>query len=292
MDDSLIEQLLNEGESSSLDFKRDQYEFDGASDEVKSEILKDILAFANSWRRSTAYILIGVEEVKGGRSRPVGVQRHLDDAKLQQFVNSKTQKPVSFGYQVQLADRVELGIISVPVQERPIFLLKDFGRLKKDTVYLRRGSSTDTASPDEIAKIALSASQAKPPKMTVTARVLNAYRGEFVISVVNTAGAGVARAPYLELHPPAPFSLATYGLDGNSSSNHGLPLLPQGSGSGTLQFAGTSEVVLHAGTIRDVTRIEWGGPQGQVPAAVEIPYLVGAEGAEVVRDKITITLRT
>ena len=31
----------------------------------KSDLLKDVLAFVNSWRRTTAYVLIGVREVKG-----------------------------------------------------------------------------------------------------------------------------------------------------------------------------------------------------------------------------------
>jgi len=63
-----MESLLHEDESSALDCKRDQYPFAGASNDDKSELLKDILAFANSWRRTTGYILIGVDEVKGGRS--------------------------------------------------------------------------------------------------------------------------------------------------------------------------------------------------------------------------------
>ncbi len=68
MNATLMEELLNEDESSALDFKRDQYPFEKASDEQKSEFLKDILAFANAWRRTDAYILVGVEDVKGGRS--------------------------------------------------------------------------------------------------------------------------------------------------------------------------------------------------------------------------------
>jgi hypothetical protein len=153
MKDLLIEALLHEDESSSLDFKREQYLFDGASDDEKSELLKDILAFSNAWRRSDAYILIGVEEVRGARSRAIGVRRHLDDAKLQQFVNSKTQKVLRFSYQVSVVDGVEIGVISIPVQSPPFFLRKDFGRLKKDTVYTRHGSSTSIADPDEIARM-------------------------------------------------------------------------------------------------------------------------------------------
>jgi hypothetical protein len=284
-----IEPLLHEDESSSLDFKRDQYDFDHASDDKKGELLKDVLAFANAWRRSEAYILIGVDEVRGGRSRPVGVDHHLDDATLQQFVNSKTQKPIVFAYRVQRVDDVEIGVISIAVQDRPFFLRRDFGRLKKDTVYLRQGSSTNTADPDEIVRMGLSTNQAAPPMLSVVATVLNAYKGEFVVGVSNAVGSGVARAPYLELDPPGPFMLGQYGLDGNGLGNHGLPLLPRGAGSTRQKFAGTADVVLHPGTSRDVTRIDWHGAQGKVPPHIDLPYAVGADGVAVAEGTIRIT---
>lgn len=65
MDTELIEHLLHEDEGVELDFKQEQYPFKNADDVAKSELLKDILAFVNAWRRSTAYILIGVEEKRG-----------------------------------------------------------------------------------------------------------------------------------------------------------------------------------------------------------------------------------
>ena len=150
---ALFEQLLHQEEGIRLDFKREQYPFDGEPKDVQSELLKDILSFANTQRNSNAYILIGVEEVKGGRSKVVGVETHLDDAKLQQFVNSKTQPPVDFAYFPFRTEGVEVGIIKIPVQERPIYLKKAFGKLGKDIVYIRRGSSTMTAAPDEIAQM-------------------------------------------------------------------------------------------------------------------------------------------
>lgn len=153
LDSSLIEQLLHEDESTSLDFKRDQYRFQGADAVTKSELLKDILAFLNSWRRSLAYILIGVDEVRGGRSQVVGVTEHLDDAELQQFVNSKTQRPVTFSYRQTSIESKEVGLIEIPIQERPVYLRRDFGRLAKERVYIRRGSSTAEASPDEVARM-------------------------------------------------------------------------------------------------------------------------------------------
>ena len=153
MDDDLLDHLLHEEEGVELDFKRDQYKFENADDASKSELLKDILVFANAWRRSTAYILLGVEEVKGSRCKVVGIASNLDDASLQQFVNSKTQRPVVFAYQSFRFEGVDIGVIEIPVQQRPIYLNRNFGKLKKHSVYLRRGSSTAIATPDEIARM-------------------------------------------------------------------------------------------------------------------------------------------
>lgn len=149
----IIERLLYEEESSILDFKRDQYPFSEASDDQKSELLKDILAFTNAWRRTDAYILIGVEEVRAGRSIVRGISQHFNDAHLQQFVNSKTQRPVHFSYQAAEFEGKQIGIINIPPQNRPIYIQRNYGRLVKNIVYIRRGSSTSEANPDEIAKM-------------------------------------------------------------------------------------------------------------------------------------------
>ena len=153
MDDGLMDQLLNEDESSSLDFKLEQYPFAGATDDQKSEILKDILAFANAWRRTDAYVLIGVEEVRGGRSIVHGVANHPSESDLQQFVNSKTNRPVGFSYRAFLLEGKQVGVIQVAVQDRPLYLTTKYGRLNKGVVYVRRGSSTDIADIDEIARM-------------------------------------------------------------------------------------------------------------------------------------------
>src|SRR5438270_13804798 len=101
MNDALFERLLYEEESNTLDFKKEQYRFVKATDDDKSELLKDILGFANAWRRSDAYILIGVDDVRGGRSDVVGIAAadHLTDHSLQQFVNNLTNQPVRFRYE-------------------------------------------------------------------------------------------------------------------------------------------------------------------------------------------------
>ena len=148
-----LETLLASEEGPTLDFKREQYPFEDAEERQRSELLKDILAFANSDRYRTAYILIGVDEVKGARSTIVGVQRHLDDASLQQFVDSKVNRPAEFAYFPFPAEGKEIGIIRIPIQVRPVYLEKPFGKLQANAVYVRRGSSTDMASPSEIAEM-------------------------------------------------------------------------------------------------------------------------------------------
>jgi predicted HTH transcriptional regulator len=73
MNPALFERLLYEKESPTLDFKKEQYRFVKATDEEKSELLKDIIGFANAWRRRDAFILIGVENVLGGRKSVSGI---------------------------------------------------------------------------------------------------------------------------------------------------------------------------------------------------------------------------
>lgn len=166
-----IESLLYESEGPTLDFKRDQYLFSKATEEEKSELLKDILGFANCWRRTDAFILIGVEEVQGGRGIIKGVSDHLADHSLQQFVNNLTNRPLQFGYEACEIDGHQIGIIRIELQRRPIFLKHDYGKLKKGLVYVRRGSATDPSKPADPDEIALMGSANQPGSLEACLRV-------------------------------------------------------------------------------------------------------------------------
>lgn len=151
--DNLLEELRYKGEGSDLDYKSEQYLFVKASDEEKSELLKDILALANTHRGGTAYILIGFMENPPHPAEVAGLlpEDSIDDARLQEFINSKLEAKLTFRYEERLFDGKHIAIISIPKQQRPFYLKKDYGKLKKDVVYVRRGSSTGVASPREIA---------------------------------------------------------------------------------------------------------------------------------------------
>ena len=75
MDNATLEILLNKVESDTLDFKAQQYRFYGATDDDKSELLKDILAFANGWKETDAHIIIGIDEKDGRATTVTGVRR-------------------------------------------------------------------------------------------------------------------------------------------------------------------------------------------------------------------------
>lgn len=151
MNDALLEKLLYESEGATLDFKSAPYDL--STPKGEKEFVKDILAFVNAWRRVTAYILIGVKEVEHGRAEVVGISKHLSDHELQQKINGKTNLPVRFAYKKFTFEGKEVGVIEIPVQERPRYLKKDFQGLKAGAVYVRRGSTTAEASPEEIAQM-------------------------------------------------------------------------------------------------------------------------------------------
>ncbi|MCP4502424.1 MAG: ATP-binding protein [Deltaproteobacteria bacterium] len=156
----VVEELLYKGEGANLDYKSQQYKFSSGSNEEKSEIVKDILAMANAWGKGDRHILIGVKE-QPGEAELLGIQAsdHIDDAHLQQLVNGKTNRPVHFQYASVDVKGKSIGLITIEEQSRPIFLKKGFGKCEKNVVYVRRGSSTTTADPSEIAQMGAAVTQ-------------------------------------------------------------------------------------------------------------------------------------
>jgi Putative DNA-binding domain len=166
----LIESFLYQNESTSLDFKCQPYPFTGATDEQKSELLKDVLAFANSWRSGDAYIVTGMIDVADGPNEPQGIDTNddFDDAQLQQFINGKTNRPIEMAYERHYYDGKTFGVIKIAKQERPTYAVRDYGKVKKEFVYYRQGSSTAIATPEITAKMGRDSIQVDPsPKLAL-----------------------------------------------------------------------------------------------------------------------------
>lgn len=157
-----IKALCMQGESNRLDYKRDQYPFDNAADGLKAELLKDILSFANSFRSEPAYILIGVEELESKLGRIVGIEASqvIDGSKIQQFVNEKTNRIIPFeAFAVDCEDGVhvvQVLEIAPCLKNRPFYLKqKNFAQLKQRDVWMRVGSASHIALPEEIKEMGL-----------------------------------------------------------------------------------------------------------------------------------------
>ena len=151
-----VNALCFQGESNCVDYKRAQYAFQGSEDAQKAELLKDILCFANAFRKSPAYILIGVDEDKSGLGVIHGIDDKdvINDAQLQQFINSKTNNRIPFSaYSIRLQSGKILQVIEIDacVRGRPFYLKKDYSRLHHKDVWVRAGTSSHIASPEEIA---------------------------------------------------------------------------------------------------------------------------------------------
>lgn len=148
--------LCFQGESNCVDYKRAQYAFQGADDAQKAELLKDILCFANAFRRSSAYILIGVDEDASGLGVIHGIDNNevIDDAQLQQFINSKTNNRIPFlAYPLRMNSGKILQVIEIDacVRGRPFYLKKDYSKLHCKDVWIRTGTSSHIATPEEVA---------------------------------------------------------------------------------------------------------------------------------------------
>lgn len=161
-----LNQLCLQGESNCVDYKRAQYAFVRGADEQKAELLKDVLCFANSFRKTPVYILIGVDEESSGIGSICGIREDevIDDSKLQEFINSKTNRRIPFSaYPFKTAAGKILQVIELDVciVERPYYLKKKFACLNYNDVWMRIGSSSHIASPDDIAAMGRAASEAE-----------------------------------------------------------------------------------------------------------------------------------
>jgi len=169
----ILNQLRYRSESVDLDFKQAQYRFSGAGEQEKSELLKDILALANSWREGNGYILIGFKDCTPEPAEVTGISEtdHIDDAQIQQFVNSKVEPPLNFRYEERMFEGKRIAVISIPKQQRPFSIATQYGKVRSNVVYVRRGSATVEAAPTEV--IRMSNAEARPVDSQILVEILN-----------------------------------------------------------------------------------------------------------------------
>ncbi len=154
----LLDLLLKADEGINIDFKQ---KIDIDTDAGKAKFIKIFLALANSPVKPS-FIVLGVDDKKKekGRARQVvGAQEDIGEERLQNLVNSYCTPPISFTFKHLEHPNGYVGIINITGYRRPytpkeryIKLLSEKERqgISEKTVFIRHGSTTDTAHPEEI----------------------------------------------------------------------------------------------------------------------------------------------
>lgn len=143
-----IKQLLAKyPEQPKFDWKKS---LDLSNEVTKSHFVKDIVAFGNSHGEETGYILYGVNP---DRDNPIlGLSGTFDDANLQELVKSKLDRHVNFLYYETLVDNARVGVAIIPRSfSRPHTIRVDFGILKEGQTPIRKGSSNQLATAEDLA---------------------------------------------------------------------------------------------------------------------------------------------
>jgi len=144
MDEIQVLSLIANEENENLDFKR-QLNLDSATQ--KAEFIKDVIAIANS-SSERGNLLIGIANDK----QLVGI-KDLDEERIQQIAHSYISPSVKlscFIIPISTPTLTLIGVIEITPGKKPHKVARPIDRLRQDEVFVRRGSITTNANPDEI----------------------------------------------------------------------------------------------------------------------------------------------
>ena len=163
LEDREIDELRTQGESDSLDYKR---QIDTRSRTAKAEFTKDVVAFANAGG-STKHILVGVED-DGTFTVPDDPVLHqqlisrLGETTLQQIVSERTIQTPSIRIIVRGQHREGPYVvieIKTDVRHLPYRFFSNPadsklpGAAQSGEIWIRKGSTKHLATPDEVAAL-------------------------------------------------------------------------------------------------------------------------------------------
>ena len=146
-----VKELIDcHGEGDYLDFKEYDYH-----KENKEELVKDIIAFANSHSDRNKYIIIGAIEENNVCIEIRGIDKSTirDEAEFQQIVNTYIYENLIVNYKIITIDEKDVLVIQIPAtnnDNRPFMVKKQIGKLKENEVFIRKGSMTMLANKKDL----------------------------------------------------------------------------------------------------------------------------------------------
>ena len=163
---SELAERLRLPESATLDFKRTQYTLDvpDANGRGQLNLVKDILCMSNTVRQESAYIITGVDNQPGRQNSVVGIDKHLDDSRIQDLLRAWLKPTPPVHYSEIRFEGKWIGVYEIPVAatQGPFFLngqlnrnkLKQCGEfMKPELLYYRRGTTNDYAQDSDKERI-------------------------------------------------------------------------------------------------------------------------------------------
>ena len=138
-------ELIETGfESAKLDFKEKMYPKNGTP-----ELLKDILAMANSNYPGKKYIILGVKDKIGEERAISGIlpEQIVDAASYQQFILNNIEPDVDFDLHYFDYQNKKLAVIEIEdTSNKPYFIKKKYKDLNQGLCLIRKGSTNSIAS--------------------------------------------------------------------------------------------------------------------------------------------------
>lgn len=150
--EEIIADLIESGiESSSLDFKEKMYPKSGTPD-----LLKDILAMANSSYLGKRYIIMGVKDRVGEERIVSGISQDdvIDAASYQQFILNNIEPDIHFDLNyIDYQNKKIAVIVMDDTTEKPYLTKKQYKGINQGLCLIRKGSINSIANKYDFDKI-------------------------------------------------------------------------------------------------------------------------------------------
>lgn len=161
MTEDEISNLLVEGESTYLDWKRDfppellKGKSDLSWDKGRGKLLKSLVSLANSHGGPHGFLVYGVEDLTSHREVS-GISKSFDDADFQQWAENTFDPPPTFSYsELSLSNSKTVGVFKIErTPDYPHVVQANIGGvLFEGQVWYRRGSKNTVALQPELRRM-------------------------------------------------------------------------------------------------------------------------------------------
>lgn len=151
-----LEELIRfENENTNLDFKKEEYR-----KEKNEDLIKDVMSMANAISEETKYIIIGIKCYPDSKKEFQGISSIMDQANLENVIQENIEPLLRFKYYSYNIDDKMFGVIEIGEnRNRPYMMKKDYGKLKKGEMWIRKGSRQTRVTREDLDRMILKKSQ-------------------------------------------------------------------------------------------------------------------------------------